>query len=89
MKLIEVSELLRKEFPGRYVSVTWNATTHKSGYIECEMSIYDDEHGHILCSSVEGGIAALKEKIWQSSKWMKESAKNVEAPLMNEQEETR
>lgn len=68
MKLIEIAELLKKEFPGLYVSLDFCASSHQDGGPSTSITIYTNDRGHLKCSSVENGIQMLHDLIGNNEK---------------------
>lgn len=63
MRIGEIREQLKSEFPGKYVAIGLDVLSHTSGNTDAELTIYTHETGHIHCTSVEDGIRRLKERL--------------------------
>lgn len=76
MKLQEIAERLRKEFPGRYTVIEFTACSHSTGRLELGLTLYIDAlRTHLQGSTVEELIQAGKILL------NKEKAKDVEVEL--------
>lgn len=70
MKLIEIAERLKAEFPGQYVAFGASCYSFSHGGTEVSITLQAeaDNHHVIKCDDLEDGIAKLKSRLGMSDK---------------------